>query len=132
MHIKLRFVLIWEFSFIGELRDTFCCRKIKVLLPWLWFVYPLQVGSESSLLVFISFVRKEFLLFENAVLSLPTAHQPNSTSSISQHPSNNSCQGKRGGEEKKPCAYLRVCLNRAHAALDSWIRRHSHKCRQER
>lgn len=45
------------------LTETFCQQEIKVLLIWLWSVYLLQLYSESSFLMFISFVRKEFLSF---------------------------------------------------------------------
>lgn len=45
------------------LMDTFHHREIKVFFIRLWSVYLLEVLSESSFLMFASFVRKEFLSF---------------------------------------------------------------------
>lgn len=81
------------------LLDTLCYREIKPLLTGLWSVYLLQAYSEFISNVY--FINKKFLSFiwEHSTF-LPTTHQQNTTSSIIQHLSNNSCQEREKGGKR--------------------------------
>lgn len=68
------------------------------------------VAYLSTAVVFSEFISKRFHfffsgrnfchLFEKAVLFLPPTHQPSTAFSLTQHPSNDSHQGKRVGEKR--------------------------------
>lgn len=116
------------------LTETFCHQEIKVLLIWLWSVYLLQLYSESSFPMFISFVRKEFLSFIWECSTFLTHHTSTKhhilpyTASIKQQLSR---KEREEGKKKKPPTKLAVCLDKAHATLDSCIRSYYYKHRQE-